>query len=151
MLCKLRFIFLFITELDLHHDATNQTRWLLAGSLDRYVKLFDIENAQPTEVTASFTRSRVRDGYWPLHWNIHFSVVDDVMAYRVGGLIQTHPLGICQTTHTSLTVDGDPSSLAFSDWLNTAIFGNSHGDIFVNFCMQLLRTISPKIDTRGVC
>lgn len=143
-------ISIFFSELDFHYDAANQTRWLLTGSLDRYVKLFDLENAHPTEVSAKYLRSRIRAGYWPLHWNIHFTLVDDSMAYRTGGLLQNHPLGICQSTYSSLIADGDPSTLAFSDWLNAAVFGNSHGDIFVNYYTQLLRIFSVKVDARAV-
>lgn len=135
----------------MHHDSENQARWLLTGSLDRRIKLFDMENAVPIEVSSSYLRSRIRSGYWPLHWNVHLSVIDDSMAFRNGGLIQKQPLNICQGLTATLIADGDPSTLAFSDWLNTSVFGTSHGDIFVNYSTQLLRGISSKNnDARAV-
>lgn len=150
--CILKPIRFCDTELDLHHDSENQARWLLTGSLDRRVKLFDLENATPTEVSTSHLRSRIRSGYWPLHWNIHFSVVDDTVALKCGGLIQKQPLNLCQGLAAALMADGDPSSLAFNDWLNTSVFGTSHGDIFVNYFTQLLRGISSKSDDpKAVC
>lgn len=48
-------------------------------------------------------------------------------------------------------MDGEPSNLGFSDWLNTCIFGNSHGDVYVSYCAQLLRHIPDhRRDVQGV-
>lgn len=107
--------------------------------MDRRVKVFDLENARPIEITNTLYRSRVRSGHWPVHWNVYFSVLDDSMAYKCGGLTVKQPLNICQGPVSTLLADGDTSTLAFSDWLNTCVFGNSHGDIFVNYFTQLLR------------
>lgn len=126
----------------MHHDCDNETRWLLVGSLDRRMKFFDLQNALPIEITSSTIKSRIRSGYWPLHWNVYFCLIDDAFAYRSGGLLSKQPINMCQGQVTTLPFDGDPSTLAFSDWLNTSIFGTSHGDIFVNYHMQLVKQSS---------
>lgn len=129
----------FITQLDLHSDDNGNARWVLVGSLDRRIRLYDLQDPQLTPFISPVFRSRVISGIWPLHWPIYLTIIDAVLTRQNGGLhIKPILYTNSQSSNSSLFNDCEPSNLSFSDWLNTGIFGNEAGDLFMINFQQLL-------------
>lgn len=128
-----------ITQLDLHADKNGTARWLLVGAIDRKIRLYDLEDPTLTPFTSTLFKSRIISGAWPLHWPIYLTVIDAALTCLGGGInIKQVLYTNNQSQSTSLLNDCEPSNLAFSDWLNTAIFGNDVGDLFIINFQQLL-------------
>lgn len=128
-----------ITQLDMHADKDGTARWLLVGAIDRKIRLYDLEDPTLTPFTSTPFKSRIISGAWPLHWPIYLTVIDAALTCLGGGInIKQVLYTNNQSQSTSLLNDCEPSNLAFSDWLNTAIFGNDVGDLFVINFQQLL-------------
>lgn len=129
----------FITQLDIHSDNDGNVRWLLVGALDRKIRLYDLQDPQLIPFTSPIYRSRVISGTWPLHWPIYLTIIDAVLTRQNGGL-QIKPVLYTnnQPSNATLYNDCEPSNLAFSDWLNTGIFGNEVGDLFMLNFQQLI-------------
>lgn len=129
----------YITQLDLHADNDGSMRWLLVGALDRKMRLYDLYDPQLIPFTSQIFKSRIISGAWPLHWPIYLTIIDAVLTRMNGGL---HIKPILYTNNqprsTNHFNDCEPSNLAFSDWLNTALFGNDVGDLFMINFQQLL-------------
>lgn len=128
-----------ITQLDLHADKDGTARWLLVGAIDRKIRLYDLEDQTLAPFTSTLFKSRIISGVWPLHWPIYLTVIDAALTCLGGGInIKQVLYTNNQSQSTSLLNDCEPSNLAFSDWLNTAIFGNDVGDLFIINFQQLL-------------
>lgn len=128
-----------ITQLDLHSDKDNNGRWLLCGAIDRKVRLYDLNELALIPFTSTLYKSRIISGAWPLHWPIYLTIIDAALTRLGGGMnIKQILYTNNQTQSTNLLNDSEPSNLAFSDWLNTAIFGNDAGDLFMINFQQLL-------------
>lgn len=128
-----------ISHLDLRSDENDIIRWILVGGYDRKIHLFDLNDSVPMEVQTTVLKSRVVGGSWPFHWSLCLSVVDDAVTFLHAGMNVRSPIGINHTTpSTNYLVTGTSSNLAFSNWLNTAIFGNHIGHLFKKQFNQLL-------------
>lgn len=129
----------YITQLDLHADKDGTARWLLVGAIDRKIRLYDLEDPTLTPFTSTLFKSRIISGAWPLHWPIYLTMIDAALTCLGGGInIKQVLYTNNQSQSTSLLNNCEPSNLAFSDWLNTAIFGNDVGDLFIINFQQLL-------------
>lgn len=130
----------FITQLDLHADNEDNVRWVLVGALDRRVKMYDLHDPQLVPYTSQVFKSRIITGTWPMHWPIYLTMVDAALTRMNGGLhIKSVLYADNQPRNTNLSFDCEPSNLAFSDWLNTGMFGTDAGDlIMINFQQLLL-------------
>ncbi|XP_055317686.1 uncharacterized protein LOC129576508 [Sitodiplosis mosellana] len=128
-----------ITQLDLHSDDNGNARWILVGALDRRMRLFDLQDPQLVPFTSTVFKSRIISGTWPLHWPIYLTIIDAVLTRQNGGLhIKPILYTNNQSSNSTLFNDCEPSNLTFSDWLNTGIFGNEIGDLFMINFQQLL-------------
>lgn len=130
----------YITQLDMHPDNDGNIRWILVGSLDRRVRLYDLEDPQLLPFTSPIFKSRIISGKWPLNWPLYLTNIDAVYTQQSGGL---HIKPILYTNNqppgSNLFNECEPSNLSFSDWFNSAIYGNEVGDLFmVNFQQLLL-------------
>lgn len=128
-----------ISHLDMHADNEHNVRWLLVGSLERRIRMYDLNDAQLTPFVSPIFKSRILAGVWPLHWPVYLAMVDAAWTRLGGGL---HIKQILYTNNqpqsSTLYLDSHSSNLAFNDWLNTVIFGNDAGDVFmVNFHQML--------------
>lgn len=130
----------FITQLNLHPDSDGRIRWILVGALDRRIRLYDLHDPQLTPFTSQVFKSRIMSGTWPLNWPIYLTILDAALTKMNGGLHIKHVLYTDnQPRSTNLINDAEPSNLTFSDWLNTVIFGNEVGDLFmINFQQMLM-------------
>lgn len=129
----------FVTQLDLHPNSDGRIRWILVGALDRRIRLYDLHDPQLTPFTSQIFKSRIISGAWPVHWPMYLTIIDAALTRTNGGLHIKHVLYTDnQPRSTYLFNDCEPSNLAFSDWLNTAIYGNSAGDLFMINFQQLL-------------
>lgn len=129
----------FITQLDLHCDDNGNARWVLVGGLDRRIRLYDLQNPQFVPFTSPVFKSRIISGVWPLHWPIYLTIIDAVLTRQNGGLhIKPILYTSNQSSNPNIINDCEPSNLSFSDWLNTGIFGNEVGDLFMINFQQLL-------------
>lgn len=129
----------FITQLDLHVDDDGNARWVLVGAFDRRIRLYDLLDPQLIPFTSPTFKSRIISGVWPLHWPIYLTIIDAVLTRQNGGLYLKPVLYTNYTScNANLFNDCEPSNLAFSDWLNTGIFGNEVGDLFMINFQQLL-------------
>lgn len=128
-----------ITQLDLHPDNDGRTRWVLVGAIDRRIRLYDLYDPQLTPFTSQVFKSRIITGSWPMNWPIYLTVIDAALSRMNGGLhIKPVLYTDNQPRNTNLFIDCEPSNLAFSDWLNTGVFGNDIGDLFMINFQQLL-------------
>lgn len=130
----------FITQLNLHPDSDGSIRWILIGAVDRRIRLYDLYDAQLIPFTSQVFKSRIMSGTWPLHWPIYLTILDAALTRMNGGLHIKHVLYTDnQPRSTNFINDAEPSNLTFSDWLNTVIFGNDAGDLFmINFQQMLM-------------
>lgn len=129
----------FVTQLDMKSDNDGNVRWILVGSLDRRVRLYDLQDPQLTPFTSPIFKSRIISGTWPLHWPIYLTIIDAALTQQSGGLyIKPVLYTNNQPTSTNLLNECEPSNLTFSDWLNTGIYGNEVGDLFMINFQQLL-------------
>lgn len=128
-----------ISHVELRHDSDNEVRWILVGGLDRKTHLYDLHDCVPMEAATTVLKSRVVGGNWPINWSLCLSLVDDAVTYMHVGMNVRSPLAINQLTpSTNFIITGTPSNLAFSNWLNTAVFGNHIGHLFKKQFDQLL-------------
>lgn len=128
-----------ITHLDVHADNASNMRWILVGSLERRERMYDLNDGQLIPYVSPVFKSRIISGIWPMHWPVYLSMVDAAWTRLGGGL---HIKQILYTNNqpqsSTLYLDCHPSNLSFNDWLNTVIFGNDAGDVFmVNFQQML--------------
>lgn len=128
-----------ITHLDMHAGNETCIRWLLVGSLERKMRMYDLNDCQLVPFVSPVFKSRILAGAWPVHWPVYLVMVDAAWTRLGGGL---HIKQILYTNNqpqsASLYLDSHPSNVSFSDWMNSAIFGNDVGDVFmVNFHQML--------------
>lgn len=129
----------YVTQLDLHADSDGSIRWLLIGGLDRKIRLYDLYDPQLMPFTSQIFKSRIISGTWPLHWPLYLTIIDAALTRMNGGLyIKPVLYTNNQPRSTNHFNDCEPSNLAFSDWLNTGLFGNDVGDLFMINFQQLL-------------
>lgn len=128
-----------VSQLDAHTDVDGSVRWVLVGGIDRRIRFYDLKDPQLIPFTSQIFKSRIISGTWPLHWPIYLTMIDAAFSRQNGGLyikpvLYTNNL----PRNSNLAIDAEPSNLAFSDWLNTGIFGNDVGDLFMINFQQLL-------------
>lgn len=128
-----------VTHLDVHADNECNMRWILVGSLERRERMYDLNDCQLIPYVSPVFKSRILSGIWPMHWPVYLSMVDAAWTRLGGGL---HIKQILYTNNqpqsSTLYLDCHPSNLSFNDWLNTVIFGNDAGDVFMINFQQML-------------
>jgi general transcription factor 3C polypeptide 2 len=68
-----------VTSVKFHH--MNSTRYLMTCSLDRKVKVFDLDSSfMPLEITSAVAKSRVLAADWNVNWAAFQIGIDESLA-----------------------------------------------------------------------
>lgn len=128
-----------VTIIELHGDHENVPRWLLVGSFDRKIAIYDLNDPFPNKLSTETFTSRLISGNWPIHWPHYICLYDSAMGSG-GASSSVKPVheiyNLAQSRN--LSFNGTPSNMAFNDWLNCCIYGNDNGDLFFIRFQQLL-------------
>lgn len=131
-------------------------RWLISGSLDRDVKLWDLKNI--SDPISTLKKAIVMDAIWSMHWHnaiysfnqsiyiskktvfvdenlcfIKYALITDciptnlIPARNLNGLISPFLPSVSATM-----------SISFSEWANLLVQANESGEVICSFPDQLL-------------
>ncbi|KAI4465697.1 rna polymerase iii transcription initiation factor complex subunit [Holotrichia oblita] len=124
-----------VTALVLYH-LDDGKRWLISGSLDRDVKLWDLKNI--SEPISTLKKAIVTDAIWSMHWHnaiysfnqsIYINCVPTnlIPARNFNGLVSPFLPSVSATM-----------SISFSEWANLLVQANESGEVICSFPDQLL-------------
>lgn len=129
-----------ITHLDIHSDHHGIAHWLLSGGIDRKVRIFDISETHPLEMSVTLFVSRITTGVWPLNWPQYITLNDNSMHELTAkaNFRHIHNIFNIYNMPTNMQFEGVAYDIAFNSYLNFVAFGNDVGDLYLLKCRQLL-------------
>ncbi|XP_063903465.1 uncharacterized protein LOC135122905 isoform X1 [Zophobas morio] len=126
-----------ITILALHH-LSGGCKWLLTGSFDRRVSVWDLENY--SYPICSNKKNIVTDGFWFTNWLCYGIACDEgsTATSYVSAILKQVRDYLSDPNVTMTCSHATISAVSGSDWLNGIVHANSVGEIIAVFPHQLL-------------
>ncbi|XP_047356622.1 general transcription factor 3C polypeptide 2-like isoform X1 [Vespa velutina] len=114
----------------------NNQRFLASASVDRFYKIWDLENTNSPQ--ESVKKGMITDGVWMLHWPSAVIGFDDALGFRHTNSylvpLREHGFKLCPL----LATNSPTYTVAVSDHANGIAHGSLAGDIISIFPHQLL-------------
>jgi WD40 repeat protein len=131
-------IFAFSKALALYH-LKGGCRWLMSGSIDRGVSLWDLDNHNYPMCTTR--KNIVTDGFWLTNWLCYVTAMDEgSTSMHVTAMLKQARDYVCDSNVSLTCSPSTISSISGSDWLNGVVHGNTVGEIVAIFPHQILQT-----------
>ncbi|KAK9888369.1 hypothetical protein WA026_000622 [Henosepilachna vigintioctopunctata] len=130
-----------ISTITLHH-LNDGCRWLLTGSYDRAVSLWDLnETSAPVQ---TIKRNIVNDAIWMTNWLCHVIAYDEASTIGQASSIMQQTRDFLSDPLYLFHCSAAITSITGSDWLNGIIQANAVGEIFATFPKQIMMNLNWK-------
>ncbi|KAL3282869.1 hypothetical protein HHI36_006028 [Cryptolaemus montrouzieri] len=131
----------YISAISLYH-LNDGCRWLLTGSYDRAVSLWDLnETSSPIQ---SVKRNIVNDAIWMNNWLCHVIAYDEASTIGQATSIVQQARDFLSDPFYLFHCSAAITCLTGSDWLNGIVQANAVGEIFATFPKQLMINLNWK-------